>query len=247
MKEVYKILKEATILYVRSIQVKEDKILKSISALCKKVYIIPSINKAKEFINNNENIINIIVCDYNLSQHNTNIAVFLIKDNQESIKLTDTLRIISSKIKSSLRIKQNYIKANKLSKILQEERSISLNLEKVTENNMHKLKAFNYIVNELLVIFEINKDGLVTFTNKNFVKIFGYKEEYIINNNIANISSNSKLQKALLEVTRFKKPVTEYVEFSTKTGVLIEPLVVTIPHFNKEGYLSNYTLYCSLQ
>jgi ABC-type cobalamin transport system permease subunit len=54
-------------------------------------------------------------------------------------------------------------------------------------------------------------------------------------------------KKTLLEVTRHKNLTTEFIEFNTVTGVIIEPLVVIAPYFSTSGYLNNYTLYCTLQ
>ena len=244
MENTYKILKKSTIL----IYITQDNIDNSLNQNFKNSFlqtlVASSENEAIELINLHKNKIDIIVSDKDISKYNSTIAFFKLINTKEII-LTELLTILSNKIESSIIIKKDSQIKNRLANVLQEERDKYENLVKITENNKYKLSISHHIIDQLLVIFEIDKGGIVTFTNKNFENVFGFDEKYIINKKITNISYSSDLQKALLKVTRFKKPITSNISFKSSTGTIIETLVVLIPHFDTVGYVSSYTLYCN--
>ena len=244
MKDIYKTLKEVTVLYT-NISGDYDLVEQNFEKLFKKAFKANSEDEAKELINLHKNDIDIIVSDVDIAQFALDIRFKLLED--KNIKITQLLTEIAGKVKLTLESKKNSRTANTLAKALQEEREKHDQLVQIRENDKYKLKILDHVINELLVKFEVSKDGIVTSTSKNFVEIFGFRDEYIVDEDITKIVHGSVLQKALLDVTKYKKPITEYISFNTKTGVIVEPLVVVIPHFDDVGYVSTYTIFCSLQ
>jgi menaquinone-dependent protoporphyrinogen IX oxidase len=192
MKEVYQTLKDANILYLRTQHDTTD-FLKELEGSCQSIHIASNEDEAKNIMTSPESKFNLVISDINLSHYNPSLAFFLLSTNE--LKLTQFLSILASKVQHTTKIKKITHTTHVLSKMLKEEKTKSQKIATFASTNNSKLQLLDYIVDELLVKFEINKDGVVTSTSKNFAEIFGFREEYIINEKIEKIIHGSSLQK----------------------------------------------------
>ena len=245
MKEAYSILKETAALQIfpkNSFTEYEQQF----PSFFKKIYSATDEKKAQSLLKKHKDEIDIIISDSKPSFDVSNIEVEVL--SSKTTKLTDILSKISKKAKKSLDKKKKLQDVSELQKLLHEEQEKNKKLMQTLLVAKQKADLFNFVADELLVKFEINKDGIVSSISKNFAEIFGFREKYIVNEDISKIVHGSILQKTLLDVTRSKKPEVRYITFNTKTGVIIEPIVAVAPNFDETtGYLDTYTLYCSLQ
>jgi len=242
VKDIFKILKESVVLYLKTMDNTID-YTEELKKTCKTVYTTSTKEESKTLITSKN--INIIISDIDISSFNPNIAFYLLKE--EKLKTTEFLSQISVKIQKSANIQKIAKTADIATKLLNDEKNKSKKIATFAATKENKLRTLDFVIDELLVKFKINKDGIVLSISKNFQEIFGFREEYIVNEDISKIVNGSILQKTLLGVTRHKKPVVEYITFNTATGVIIEPMVVIVPYFDNTEYLNTYSLYCTLQ
>ena len=244
MRDIYKTLKTAVALQIFP-KNNFSEFEQNFNNVFKKIYTANSLDEAKELITKHKNELDIIISDHEINIDTFGIEIEVLSHN--ITKLSEILVSISKKVEVSLHTKREAQSSKELAEALKAEEEKNAKLMKMLVVAKQKTNLFNFVVDELLVKFEISKDGIVSSTSKNFAEIFGFREEYIINEDILKIVYGSVLQKTLLNVTREKKPLVEYITFNTKTGVIIEPYVAIVPHFDNTGYLDTYTLYCSLQ
>ena len=242
MKDIYKTLKEATVLLITAPE-NPSIYVQNFQQLFKKVYTAKP-SEAKNYVETHKNAFDVVIANEKLPFSCTQIAVFMILNDD---KLSESLIGVAQIVENNLTKKKSAKMITALTKAYHEEQLKAKKLEHMIAILKHKTSLSDFITDELLVKFEINKDGIVTSTSKNFAEIFGFREEYIVNEDISKIVNGSSLQKALLVVTRQKKPISEYITFNTVTNVIIEPMVAIAPYFDSTGYLNKYTLYCTLQ
>ncbi|MEA3513558.1 MAG: response regulator, partial [Campylobacterota bacterium] len=273
-------LKKITILYVEDDEVVRLQTKTVFEKLFKKVYIGYDGENGLEIYKLNKSDIDIVITDINMPNmdgltmikkinniHNS-IPTIVTTAHTDSKHLLNAIdRNVDKYITKPIQIKEltvaifelvaKYKRAENIESLAKnlalkttkdDKQNIELNnmIDIVRNQNIH-LKT---VIENLVVKFETDKNGIITEVTNKFTRFFGYNKNDIIGKDINILKSSSceqeSFQKMMLKAIHTKKTVVSSYTFETKEKKPFDAEVTMTPKYSEDALVSGYTFYLDI-
>ena len=280
MKLDMKELKTITVLYVEDDNTIREQMVPVIEKLFKKLFVANDGEKGLEIYKLNQTNIDIIVTDINMpnmnglemiseiNKINNSIPIIVTTAHTDSDFLLEAIdKNVDKYMPKPIQIKE--LTVNIVNEVMKYRRlnnieSLAKNLiqksnkdEDITKNLISKLEiikkqnsSYKIIIDNLVVNFQTDKNGIIEEVSNKFCQLFGYKNEEIIGQSINNIKCESctqeTFQKMMLKAIHTRKPVVSKYTFTKKDEQSIICEVTMTAKYNIESLVEGYIFYLDI-